>query len=262
MLDLRATESVCCHLSKACSPTSTCKDGCLGYLNNTRIQNPLKLVFYDAAKVSRGAANSYVSDKESVPVRKLLQQRLAVLHQLTLAYKLAAAVLQYYSTPWLPEDWDLQQVAYFTDDSQVPEKDISRKLQSLHLGTEFPSKTAVVLPQSQQELEDLKSVYGIRNLCLAKLGVALLEICLRGDFEISSSGSISNDVFHARRLLEKGHHSLMTFGRRYLEIVRKCIYCDFGCGDRLDDESLRDAVYTEVVCRLEDVMNDWKKCIG
>lgn len=39
-------------------------------------------------------------------------------------------------------------------------------------------------------------------------------------------------------------------GGRYAKIVRKCLQCDFGRGDDLDDPGLQEGVYREVVCEL------------
>ncbi|KAI4702902.1 hypothetical protein J4E81_001775 [Alternaria sp. BMP 2799] len=186
-----------------------------------------------------------------------------ILQKITLAQKLAEAVLQYHSTSWLPQAWTLQDVAYFTSPSHADASNMTNALDSLHLSNRFPDH-APPNTESQQNMLDLKHNFGIRNLTLAKLGVALLDIC--GQSVIMAPGLDGTpqprDIIQARKLLDEQHHSIMTLGPRYLEVVRKCLYCDFSCNDDLHGEALQSAVYTEVVCTLEDMETQWKRVFG
>ena len=47
-------------------------------------------------------------------------------------------------------------------------------------------------------------------------------------------------------------------GGRYGEVVRKCLYCDFGKGDDLNQPGLQEAFYSEVVCELEKLEDSFK----
>lgn len=184
-----------------------------------------------------------------------------ILQQIILAQKLAEAVLQYHSTPWLPQTWTLQDVAYFTDTTQSDKKDISEALQSLHLSNQFLDQASLDA-KAKEKLVDLKHTYGIRNLTLAKLGVALLEICTQKDMTVPSLGRTPYEIIEARKLVDEEDSSIMTLGKRYLEIVRKCIYCDFACDDNLSSEALQSAVYTEVVCALQEMRRRWENFFG
>jgi hypothetical protein len=209
------------------------------------VHNSFKLVFYDAGKTQAKQSNRQNS-KIALPISGLLQS-LQTLHQLTLAHKLAMATLQYHSTTWLPGDWCLQNIAYFTDTSETHDGDILKGLQS---------------PQKKQSSEDLKCTYGVRNLTLAKLGVALIEIGCQKAIDSFGFDPTPHDIISARRILLERKSSLVMLGPRYLKIVQKCVDCDFSCGDNLNENGLQSAVYTDVVCGLEDMIEDWKKFLG
>ncbi|KAH7082203.1 hypothetical protein FB567DRAFT_594695 [Paraphoma chrysanthemicola] len=250
MLDLKTTESVCCHVTSVHSSTSACQDGCVGFLEVAKSQLAMRFMFYDASKLAINDVSSFTRRQGAKPIKSLVA-KFTPLQQITFAHKLAEAVLQYHSTSWLPQAWTLRDVAYFTDTSQPHANDISDALNSLHLSNCFPNNDLIHV-NSKQELLDLKHKLGIRNLTLAKLGVALLEICAKDDIMGTQLDGTHGEIIRARRLLDEKHHSIQDFGPRYLEIVRKCLYCDFSCDDNLHSDALQSAVYTEVVCALQD----------
>jgi hypothetical protein len=270
MLNLKATSSVCCHLSKACQSVP-CKDISLGYLESIETPHSFRFVFYDAGSDTEAKTARKTPGNDSYSIGPELAH-LQVLHQLTLAQKLATAVLQYHSTSWLPQNWGLNDVSYFTEktptntnQAQASEAHIVETLQTLHLSTHFPSGPTADSVASRNDLEQMKYMYGIRNLTLAKLGVALLEIGLKKELSSTtpdSSVPASHHVISARKILLEEPLSLAMLGKRYLKIARKCIDCDFSCGEDLGEEALRSAVYTDVVCTLDEMIADWKKFIG
>jgi hypothetical protein len=105
-------------------------------------------------------------------------------------------------------------------------------------------------------------MYGIRNLTLAKLGVALMEIGMQKDISVPRPNLAENQVFNARKLLLEDAPGLRTLGQKYVKMVRKCIDCDFSCGDDLEGEELGSAIYTDVVCALEEMIGDWTRFFG
>ncbi|EDU50522.1 hypothetical protein A1F94_007739 [Pyrenophora tritici-repentis] len=260
MLDLKTTKSVCCHVRRVRSSTLACQDGCVGFLEIAKSQALTRFMFYDASKLAINDVSSSTRRRGAMPIKSLVQ-RFRVLQQITLAHKLAEAVLQYHSTSWLPQAWTLQDVAYFTDSSQADESDISDVLNSLHLSNRFLDHDSPNTEFKQESLV-LKHTFGIRNLTLAKLGVALLEICTQKDIAGPQLDGTPHEVIEARKLLDEQHHSIMTLGHHYLEVVRKCIHCDFSCDDDLQGEALQSAVYTEVVCALQNMKTGWKKFFG
>ena len=262
MLDLKTTTSVCCHVTRVRSSSSACQDGCVGFLEVAKSQPATRFMFYDASKLATNDASACTRRQGALPIKGLVQ-RFQILQKITLAQKLAEAVLQYHSTSWLPQAWTLQDVAYFTSRSHADASNMTNALDSLHLSNRFP----VYAPsntESQQTTLDLKHNFGIRNLTLAKLGVALLDICAQSMIMAPGLDGTpqSRDIIEARKLLDEQHHSITTLGPRYLEVVRKCLYCDFSCNDDLHGEALQSAVYTEVVCTLQDMKTQWKKVFG
>jgi len=262
MLDLKTTKSVCCHVTRVRSSSSACQDGCVGFLELAKSQPTTRFMFYDASKLATNDVFACTRRQGSLPIRGLVE-RFQILQKITLAHKLAEAVLQYHSTSWLPQAWTLQDVAYFTSPSHADASDMTNALDSLHLSKYFPDHAPLNL-ESQQTTLDLKHNFGIRNLTLAKLGVALLDICAQSIIMAPGLDGTpqSRDIIEARKLLDEQHHSITTLGPRYLEVVRKCLYCDFSCDDDLHGKALQSAVYTEVVCTLQDMKIKWKKVFG
>jgi hypothetical protein len=259
MFDLKTTKSICCHVDQVHSSPSGCQDGCVGYLD-VEAMPTVRLIFYDASKLATKKREPPSTTQEATPINNLIKS-LQILQQITLAHTLAEAVLQYHSTSWLPQAWTLQDVSYFKDTAQSDAKDLANAMKSLHLSSRLSDHRTPELEAKENNL-DLRYTYGIRNLTLAKLGVALLEICAQRDLTVPSLDRIPHEVFEARKMLDEKHSSIMTLGNRYLEVVRKCIYCDFACEDNLDGEALQSAVYTEVVWVLQDMKTRWEKFFG
>ncbi|KAL1613242.1 hypothetical protein SLS60_001474 [Paraconiothyrium brasiliense] len=270
MLDLRATASVCCHLSKACR-SAPCKDISLGYLESLESPQSFKFIFYDAGRNTEAKMAKNTPGRDSYSIRMELA-KLHTLHQLMLAHKVATAVLQYHSTSWLCRDWGLEDISYFADttsgtkDQSPGEEDqITKTLQTLHLSTQFPSESSSAQCSSSSDPDELSYMYGIRNLTLAGLGVALLEVGIKqelGSVSLDTSALSPHRIISARKVLRGEPSSPKMLGKRYIKMARQCIDCDFSCGEDLTDEALRSAVYTDVVCTLEDMIADWKRFMG
>lgn len=204
-----------------------------------------------------------------MPLDKTLNN-LSTLQQLTLAHKLALTVLQYHSTSWLPHDWLLQDLAFFTDKPQASEEELLRDFKTLHLSTQFPGKdTSLTQPKNEVNpvadaapvlpIDEAKYRYNIRNMAMAKLGLALLEIGHKKNIQAFGYSPEPHAVINARRILDRGPTDL---GKRYQTIVEKCMDCNFSVGYDLGENDLQSAVYTDVVCELEDMVKAWKKLTG
>lgn len=96
-------------------------------------------------------------------------------------------------------------------------------------------------------------------MTLAKLGLALLEIGHKKEIASFQLGQQQHDVIGARILADSAHTEL---GPRYQRIARKCLDCNFSAEDDLRNEGLRNAVYTNVVCELEQMTEDYKRFLG
>ena len=95
-------------------------------------------------------------------------------------------------------------------------------------------------------------LYGVRNMSLFSLGVALLEI---GRWKPLQYSTAEDPVITVRKMAR----GPLILGSKYREIVRKCLECDFGYGNDLNTSDLKSAVYGGVVCPLEEMVE--KLCI-
>ena len=175
---------------------------------------------------------------------------LEVEDQLKLALKTALAILQYNDTPWLAERWRLGNMSYFG--SQQCFDEIA--LKTLHLSSQIsrPNHTAVMdYIQSTENAVSDEIKYGINNIPLFFLGVALLEIAHWTRLENKMLPRDQEDAVYTARRLALGRAPL---GPEYQKIVQKCLQCNFGFGTKLNSKSLQTAVYNDVVCELEDMI--------
>lgn len=178
--------------------------------------------------------------------------------QLNLAYKTAQAILQFNDTPWMAERWRLSNMSYFGNQHNFDEA----ALKTLHLSSQIASSNQ---PDAVQTvMDDIQSAenavsdeikYGINNVPLFFLGVALLEIAHWKPLESTmSTKDQSNPVYAARRLA----HGRSPLGPEYQKIAQKCLQCNFGFGTKLSSKSLQSAVYNDVICELEDMIERLK----
>jgi hypothetical protein len=187
-------------------------------------------------------------------MQKELEEVVTLVHQLKLARKLALAVLQYHSTPWLHPEWRLSHLTLLTTPEQLPEEFC------LYLNSTLPSMRAITGTPITQEVHMTETTRsplsdferrGIDNTTLFCLGVALLEIghwkSLR---ELYDPAFDKDEIDTARRL---GRRS-SALGRFYDDIIRRCLRCDFGMGSDLGRTELQSAVYSDVVCPLEEII--------
>ncbi|KAH5010706.1 hypothetical protein HBI75_204750 [Parastagonospora nodorum] len=284
-MNLDIADSICCHLNTNCASANNVGDDCLGYLDCQSAPQTSRLTFYDARKTAATRKSQFGAGGAAMTVTQVLQD-LRILHQLTLAHRIAFATLQYHSTSWLASNWGLEDISYFkqsdhvpinpnSQSSQRPSDILVRELHSLHLSTRFGgAKSGAVDNEDivQRDL-DLTTEHGIRNLPLARLGVALLEIgsqATLSSFVATSTKLTDNtsvqflhrDIVHARKLLQNPPRAFEQLGRRYHKIVQQCLYCDFSCGDDLTSNILQSAVYTDIVCGLETLLVEVNHLLG
>ncbi|ETS76402.1 hypothetical protein PFICI_11789 [Pestalotiopsis fici W106-1] len=197
-----------------------------------------------------------LSNQSSFPLHTVLQQSIAnnlsIPDQLRLALALARGMLLFNPSPWWQSYWSLENIYYFPSNND--DTDLATSLQTLHLSAQINSTTAVrdesymhekLSPAEPQDGSDeAQLLYGIRNLALYSLGVALLQI------DRWSSAMSADDVVAIRRLARQ----TSRMGPRFQEVVRKCIDCDFGQGGDLEKPTLRNAVYGSVICEIEDLV--------
>jgi hypothetical protein len=243
--------------------TATGADLCIGYLESPQTY---KHRFYSRAYGR--ATNPRVAQTKAMNVYSVFDimqhdadDALAVQDQLKLAHKAALAILQFDDTPWLPERWRLRDMSYFGSGSSFDDD----ALKTLHLSSQISAAavtSSTVEDTEMSGIEREKSAcisdrvrYGIHNTILFFLGVALLEIAHWKPIEEKMTDRDDNNQVFAARRLAAGRAPL---GPQYQNIVEKCLQCNFGLGTKLSNTALRTAVYNDVVCELETMIEKLK----
>ncbi|KAF2998007.1 hypothetical protein E8E13_007355 [Curvularia kusanoi] len=182
------------------------------------------------------------------------EDALDIVDQIKLAHRASKAILQYNNTPWLDSRWRLRDLKYFGLKDLLDED----ALKTLHVSSQLSSpkdnSTTRCHMEDVQETQDSVSYevrYGINNMSLFFLGVALLEIAHWKPIEDQMTPKDLNDqVFAARRIASQPSH----MGPVYHRIARKCLQGNFGAEPDLGQKSLQTAVYNDVVCELESMI--------
>lgn len=234
--DLRAARDFCSELMVRYSQAHPIGSRCLGHLD-AHSANPLRHSFYPAHPTTQsicpGAGNDLRADSFLHSTADF-----SWVDRLKMARALVLAVLKFYATPWLSDEWRLG------DFSISHTQDVSRALQTLHLGVEFNRGGMDDVQLGQRLAEDELLLCGIENMTLHSLGVALLQIERQENFDLK-------DVLGVRKAVKV----TSTFGERYQEITRKCLRCDFGFGADLGKGQLQRAVYERLVGELESMIS-------
>lgn len=188
-----------------------------------------------------------------------VERTMSVGQQVGLALKLVKAVLQFHATPWLQPLWRLQDLAFFPTDDET----LSESLRTLHISTELvrspPSTQSAGADalmadvdtscdrQQASLVDDAQLEYGIRNLTMHSLGVALLQI---GQWDPLRP----ENIVVIRKVADMASRD-SRLGPRYQRLTQKCLECDFGFGKDLAQPELQSAVYRDVVCELEELVS-------
>jgi hypothetical protein len=271
-IDLYNIESACDFLRQKCG----CTDQVTDYQFIAFLQKPTfsKYIFY----VSSGRQVSYeevtVLKNRNISLYDFLKSEkewtVTIVHQLKLALKLTLAVLQYHSTPWLDPEWRLSQLMLSMSPSKAPEDF------SLYLNSKLTRTQPLKLESSSTSNSEIPEVQmtGSSNTCLAKsplteaqkhgihnttlfcLGLALLEI---GRWKSLSSLREDYDRDDYETVWRLGYGS-SVLGQGYDDIVLQCLRCDFGAKTTdLKRQELQNAVYNDIVCPLEDLIEGFSK---
>ena len=178
--------------------------------------------------------------------------------KISLARSLAAAVLQYHSTPWLKQEWRSQDIVFFGVRERSPGGIRSPYLTTPHLKATIKTRSttqvvnAAALSRSTSTVNLPYQQTPIRNQTLFNLGVMLVEIAYNAplhDLELPQDNKGRDDTPYWTALrLAHGLEAMWTSA--YEEVVKVCLYCSLGPADDLNDQRLRDNFYREVVQRL------------
>ena len=167
------------------------------------------------------------------------RERLNKRDSLSLAANLASSLLQLHDTPWLPENWCDR---------------------SIYFSQTFDVRHPYVMLQSNMETTppDPKPAFGLNPYLLA-LGIILIELSERKSFSqwIQENGSreVSDNVLEKAQIgWEWFDEAYGNMSEEYACAVQHCLSCVFipvQHKKTLADEGFREAVFRDVVHRLE-----------
>ncbi|KAH8753004.1 hypothetical protein F5883DRAFT_432682 [Diaporthe sp. PMI_573] len=241
-VDLRIAENLCTVLQG--TSQDSCGLKCLGYLDSC-CNETFRHSFFGMA-ASRPVSESLCLSAKEILSRPA-ETSVTIVDQLTLARSFAMAVLKFHSTPWLREYITIQDFSFFRFD----DSDLSSCIHTAHLAFDFvhtslregfPIPTEDMI--ANEAIEEAKLVHGVRNLTLWGLGTVMLQI---GTWSTLDS---PDDVVAVRRLAQK----VSMLGKRYRDLTKQCLECDFAFGDDLSKPRLQQAVYENVVCGLTEMI--------
>ncbi|KAJ4380965.1 hypothetical protein N0V86_003312 [Didymella sp. IMI 355093] len=252
--DLCQAKNICDYLQKQRQiATQKAAKHCIGYLETPQLYKHL-FYFHDRAGNS-GSTQAQIENVYSLfdVMRHDPDDTMEVEDQLRLALTTATALLQFNDTPWLSERWRLRDLSYFGSSNMLDDS----ALKTLHLSSQISTPTATAASDNSMDgIEANNAVsdqvrYGINNTTLFFLGVALLEIAHWKPIEEKMTArDLNNEVFAARRLAA----GRAPLGPQYQKIAEKCLQCNFGFGTNLRSKRLQTAVYNDVVCELESMI--------
>ena len=182
--------------------------------------------------------------------------------RLSHAKALALAVLQFHTTPWLSGSWKSDNVFFCGSSeggSQQPQGDAVPHLNA----TVAPAKS-LARPRSSITTPSTLPASVVPNLLLFDLGVMLLELAYNAPFQAlrqqhASLNSANTTVADFTAALSLADQVGVFLGAGFAAIVKKCLRCDFGCGNSLDHPGLQARLYKDVVCKLERLEEGFRK---
>ncbi|KAF7514088.1 hypothetical protein GJ744_004413 [Endocarpon pusillum] len=254
LTNLCSHSNFCNHLQNFLSRSAPRSECCIGYLEHS---SKTKHLIYLKGQEPR---EDEVFNVPSKSLAQLLVQYqgssdqtagIAQYERLRLSRKLATAVLQFYSTPWLRNSWGSSDVLFqfqqpsstgAIEDLKEPFVDVSVRDPTIATNG---GQSTTCYPFAPNDF-------------LFGLGVMLLELAyqkplrsMQQPCDVANSHDERHTLFFTAKRLSRLVSA--KSGSRYGEIVRKCLTCDFGRGDDLSQPALQEGVYREVVCELTEL---------
>ena len=214
--------------------------------------------------VSKSGSRSFISLAQLItqgPGEKASTE-LPQYQRLSHAKALTLAVLQFHTTPWLSESWKSDNVFFSGSSeggSQRPQGDAVP-----HLNATVPPAKNMARSSSSTATPSISPASVVPNLLLFDLGVMLLELAYNAPFQaLRQQGALleyaSTAVADFTAALGLADQVGVFLGAGFAAIVKKCLRCDFGCGNSLDHPALQARLYEDVVCKLERLEEGFRK---
>jgi hypothetical protein len=223
------------------------RDVCLILLENEIAKQKYRLKIFPTKTLPQNTNHWSVSTLRSALQRG---RRFSKRDRVRLAVILASSVLQLHKTPWLDDDWDIDNI-YFVERPGIVSYDQPFVSPGLHTSV---TTSADTLPQRHARM--------IRNKPLFALGVALIELWY-GE-SLSDLHEVDDGPQHPIELQSRLLTRFNTAdrladeladdaGTRYSDAVRRCIRCDFSLQvNDFEDVHFQKAVFQGVVAKLKE----------
>ena len=252
-INLCQTKNMCHYIrshDEAMRETANVKR-CIGYLETPQMYKHRFYVRERDLRIER-----HVSKLHSIfdSMRCDIEDTLDITDQVRLAHRTSRAILQYNNTPWLNSRWRLRDMKFFGLKDDLNED----ALKTLHVSSQLsPPKNDSTTRCFMEDIQGTQNIvsdeirYGINNMTLFFLGVALLEIAHWKPIEDQmTTKDLNDEVFAARRISSQP----TQLGPVYQKIARKCLQGNFGTEPDLGHKNLQTAVYNDVICELESML--------
>jgi hypothetical protein len=168
-----------------------------------------------------------------------------------LAKVLSTAVLQLHTTPWLKETWRSDDVLFFRPTSTEMTKTM------INLAEPY-IKVSIDGRRDESSTSASRGFNrGVEcNPILFGLGVMLLELAFEMplrtmQLQCDLRDGLQSPFVEYLTATRISSTTSTKLGSRYSEVVRKCLYCDFGEGHDLDKRDLQKNFHRDVVCELD-----------
>jgi hypothetical protein len=261
--DLESVQDFCLHLQTISKPNTTTQTP-VGF-----ISTPCLHRFYLPLTTRPCHQEKSLSELMSWIAEDDITRSFPQLTLLHLAGELACAVLRFFSTPWLPDTWQSQDVRFFGEltDNDFLMPSFSPSLRIVFArpskGKEIdlsPMPGAEPTPPPSASTTPTTAFGSVRNEVLFRLGIMMLELgyskpwtVLREKMELSLPENKRTE-YHAAEKLAQGRLLRDKMGPKYQLVVRKCLGCDFGLGETdLENEDLQGSFLVDVVVALQEV---------
>lgn len=250
--DLYKIPNLCQHLGQQLGSSNS--PPCVGFLQKTKT---FKHLIYIPDHCPSGAAKVQTLE-EILADAKARSKPIPIADKIALSRSLAAAVLQYHSTPWLKQEWRSEDIVFFGVGDHSIRRLRSPYLKTPYLRTTVSTHSAVKIAKATASPKITGSINSssqrtiIRNQTLFNLGVMFVEIAYNAPLDElklpqDEKGDGHSSYWAAERLAPPIED---THGPGYREIVEMCLYCSFGPAYDLDDPRLQESFFREVVQRL------------
>ncbi|KAJ5621360.1 hypothetical protein N7528_006143 [Penicillium herquei] len=218
-------------------------NSCIGLLGDN---STCKHLAYFASQTSITAKSTARSLSELISQsRSDITKEMSQYERVRLAKYLATAVLYYHATPWLNRAWRSEDVHLFG---------------SLGPSIEQPQHVLAYMTSSvSTESQSVSPGYHcfVRNPVLFGLGVMLLEVAfqaplttLQQPVDFKGGESDFAEYFTAKRVVEFSH---VQINKGFQDVIKKCLYCDFGHDNDFASPALQQAFYNNVITVLDNL---------